>query len=197
MAPITSVRRARSKNVAIWKSERLRCVYVLLIARNFLSLSSNGLFFSSFIFFYPNVLRDRDTFTSRNTHARLTLSNDNVRTRAFFWGFALLALLATLSAVFTSSSFDLASSAPGGEGDDVAVRRCRRMQTNERLGKNWRFNRVLCRRFVFIPRDRDSLRRLLRRIIAGGNIGGFGFVDDMPSIRLWRQGLPRQNLRVH
>ncbi len=65
---------------------------------------------------HPNVLRDRDTFTSRNTHARLTLSNDNVRTRAFFWGFALLALLATLSAVFTSSSFDLASSAPGGEG---------------------------------------------------------------------------------
>ena len=162
-------------------------------------LSSNGLFFLLLLhLLHPNVLRDRDTFTSRNTHARLTLSNDNVRTRAFFWGFALLALLATLSAVFTSSSFDLASSAPGGEGRRrLFVRRCRRMQTNERLGKNWRFNRVLCRRFVFIPRDRDSLRRLLRRII-GGNIGGFGFVSTMsPGRRLWRQGLPRQNLRVH
>ena len=46
MAPITSVRRARSK-MSRRSKERLRCVYVLLIARNSLSLSSNGLFFSS------------------------------------------------------------------------------------------------------------------------------------------------------
>ena len=86
-------------------------------ARNSLSCRQTVFFFFFFFFFFfIHVLRGRDTFTSRNTHARLTLSNDNVRTRAFFWGLALLALLATLSAVFTSSSFDLASSAPGGEG---------------------------------------------------------------------------------
>ena len=51
MAPITSVRRARSK-MSRRSKERLRCVYVLLIARNSLSLSSNGLFFFFFFIFF-------------------------------------------------------------------------------------------------------------------------------------------------
>ena len=47
MAPITSVRRARSK-MSRRSKERLRCVYVLLKKREILSLlSSNGLFLSS------------------------------------------------------------------------------------------------------------------------------------------------------
>ena len=130
MAPITSVRRARSK-MSRRSKERLRCVYVLLKKREFSLLSSNGLFL--LLLLHPNPPRSRYVYVA-NTHARLT-HRTIMLGRAFFWGLALLALLATLSAVFTSSSFDLASSAPGGEGRRRPCPPVAAMQTNERLGK--------------------------------------------------------------
>ena len=76
--------------------------------------SSNGLFL--LFSFKEGVGVNSIRVAYSLTHALSLSFSDNNRMRAFLCGFALFALLATLSAVFTSSSFDLASSAPGGEG---------------------------------------------------------------------------------